>query len=381
MGAERHAAAGRDPHVDADTSAHRILLLHDGELAESRVVFEELGLGFEERLGAPGAEDPRVLWRLILATPRHALRLDAEPRLLSMHCVAIVPGPGPAPAALEHCFGVDFVVRADAPPATLRLLILHCLYRGPERRAALRVAVGAPVRFRAGLFRRSGILADLSLSGCLLLSGYPARGGQRLRLFLPAGLGGGPALTLEGRVVRARSAPGDALGSAGISVTFEDPTASQSAQLQAIVAGFVGGPGLRPSLHPAPPAEQGRASLEIDDRRIGPRRDYPHRVIALGEQAARVLIGRDLSLGGMRVDPNPDLRVGNALRIAVHGGGVPLVLAARVARDDGPGGLVLEFEGVLPGMAERLRRILASLPAAATCAAGGAGLVVSEILS
>lgn len=84
------------------------------------------------------------------------------------------------------------------------------------------------------------------------------------------------------------------------------------------------------------------------ERRTDARRAYGHRVIALAEDATRVLLGRDISLGGMRVDPNPELGPGDRLRLAIHvrARSEPLVVSARVIRDDGEQGLVLEFQSL-----------------------------------
>ena len=47
----------------------------------------------------------------------------------------------------------------------------------------------------------------------------------------------------------------------------------------------------------------------------------------------------------MRVDPHPDLRVGNDLRVAVHviDGEEAIMLRARVLRDDGARGTALRL--------------------------------------
>src|SRR5690606_26864180 len=98
-------------------------------------------------------------------------------------------------------------------------------------------------------------------------------------------------------------------------------------------------------VEPPPAAEAADAApaAPADERRGSPRRTYGgRRIVALDEEAARVLVGQDLSPGGMRVAPNPALRVGQPLRIALYGspGETPLVLSAEVARDDGERGLV-----------------------------------------
>jgi len=97
-----------------------------------------------------------------------------------------------------------------------------------------------------------------------------------------------------------------------------------------------------------------------------------------------VLLGRDISLGGMRVDPNPAVAVGDELRIALHvrARRKPLVVCARVSRDDGEDGLVLRFGELSPAAEGYLRRMVGFLPILAVRTEGeeGAGVIVSEIL-
>ena len=107
-------------------------------------------------------------------------------------------------------------------------------------------------------------------------------------------------------------------------------------------------------------------------------------MIALGVEAARVLIGCDISLEGMRVDPHPDLSVGDELQIALHvrAREKPLVVRARVTRDDGEQGLVLQFYDLSQSSQAYLRRMVNFLPILAVREEGeeGAGIIISEIL-
>ena len=100
------------------------------------------------------------------------------------------------------------------------------------------------------------------------------------------------------------------------------------------------------------------------------------------EEAARVLVGHDLSAGGMRVAPNPALFVGQQLRVALYGspGETPLVVDARVIRDDGERGLVLHFGTVPESAARYLEKLLDVLPILDGGRSPAPGLVVSEIL-
>ena len=119
------------------------------------------------------------------------------------------------------------------------------------------------------------------------------------------------------------------------------------------------------------------------DRRSNPRHSMDRRVIALGEEANRVLMGRDISIGGMRVNPNPLLIVGQNVRLAIHVGDreIPLVVTARVHRDDGERGIVLRFHGLEPEAARTLNQMLEILPVIEPGAKAESGMIVSEILA
>ena len=64
------------------------------------------------------------------------------------------------------------------------------------------------------------------------------------------------------------------------------------------------------------------AAPEADgsERRRETRIPYERRIVALGEKAARVLVGRDLSQGGMRIAANDAVDLGDVLRVALHCG-------------------------------------------------------------
>jgi hypothetical protein len=104
--------------------------------------------------------------------------------------------------------------------------------------------------------------------------------------------------------------------------------------------------------------------------------------VALGEEATRVLLGRDISTGGMRVDPNPSLAVGDRLQLALHAGSrsEPMVVHAEVLRDDGEDGLVLRFEQDEEQAGDDLGRLISNLPVQSGGPEENAGLMVSEIV-
>jgi len=103
-------------------------------------------------------------------------------------------------------------------------------------------------------------------------------------------------------------------------------------------------------------------------------------VLATGDGTSHALIGSDLSVGGMRVRPDPTLAVGAKVKLAIYGsaGIPPVLIKAEVTRDDGDDGLVLQFRKVSSGAAAALERLVESLPGSQ----GGVGpdVVVSEVL-
>jgi hypothetical protein len=239
-------------------------------------------------------------------------------------------------------------------------------------------------------------------------------------VYLPDVSAQGRVFPVGGRVVR--EVPGGP-GDPAFAVAFDRLSERTAARLKDAVAAHLEGPAAMPaagaSRAAAPPAEvaapapdgstgiyvgpasrevvrvpaefaQGAAPLEPElpaeldpDRRLVPRRSYAgRRVVALGEEAARVLIGRDLSPGGMRVDPTPALQLGQRFRLALHVSQreTPLVVVAEVARDDGERGLVLRFHDVGEPGVRFLTKMIDALPVLETSNASAERVVVSEIL-
>ena len=105
---------------------------------------------------------------------------------------------------------------------------------------------------------------------------------------------------------------------------------------------------------------------------------------ALAEEAERVLMGREISISGMRVDPSPLLGLGDDVRLAIHAGSQeqPLVVTAKVHRDDGDRGVVLRFHQLDRVASKLLDEVLDELPVIEPSRRdSGAGMIVSEILA
>jgi hypothetical protein len=131
-------------------------------------------------------------------------------------------------------------------------------------------------------------------------------------------------------------------------------------------------------------AQKASASAS-SERRRAPRHAYSRPVLAAAGGAARILIGRDLSSGGMRVAPCANLSVGDALKLVIYGpaGRPPLVIRAVVLRDDADDGCVLHFENVVPKIAAELSEWMRLLPSFSSSTRGEVAAlnsIVSEVV-
>jgi prepilin-type N-terminal cleavage/methylation domain-containing protein len=502
------------------TVADRAVLCQRGsELAEFASLLGELGLSVDVHTGElPTAEVLAGACLVVVAGQRLAegrpVALRSWPRTL-----AVVDDGSKTLAAHLHRIGVAMIIRRPIHPRALRLLLLHELYRGPERRAKKRVLIGHPIRTGGGLFKQSATLLELSRTGARIALANPPKIGSLIQFVLGRELTNAKPIRVRARVVRAIApTSGTRAGESEVGVALLDPVVLAK-PIQAILDRFALGPastgsGLRtsasapaarvapttsaarataaapgapspaspkstpppapmPHLPAATPASAAAAAptappeprrlppsyqpavasgpiataslvsepalpapcpeaeivslrldaadteievletdfdleLELDDedesdaestfdedptrqheaeRRRSARVPYEQRVVALDAQAARVVVGRDLCLGGMRIAANPEIAVGDVLRLALHAGSEtqPLVVLAGVERDDGEDGLVLAFAALTVPQRERLEKILALSGAIQSPAEdqGGEGdsLVVGELLA
>jgi len=382
-------------------SSPAVLLLDDGELGEARTLLEELGADFVHLRGQSGPSPlplPRVL---LIASARRALALAQErvarpPRSGSpLHpwdaarqdrsqgqrpiAMVISREDSPTLRGMLREGQFDVLVRQPVHPTVLRLLVLRALYQGPEKRREERLALGDTVVYRAGPLARNALLADLSRAGCRLISRYGARRGTRIAVELPSD--DGAPLLVEGHVLRSAPASEGARDrEVAIGVAFEALSPSARERLEAIVRRR--GAATPASGSDAEPEESG---ANTGERRRHRRGSYARRVQVLQDQASRVLMGRDLSVSGMRIDPHPGLEVGTDLQLAVYGGPreEPFLLRATVVRAGVEGAVALRFEDVSNAVARRLEALVAALPPVESLndgEAGSLGAVVAEIL-
>ncbi len=364
------------------------LLVHDGELADVRALLASLKLPCTERRSGLASGDLDQAWGLVVTTPQRAplLRFAGRQR---PPCIAICDRDSRTLRNALRRAGIALMVRRPVHPAALRALVLHALYRGPERRRNARVPIGAPVSFRRFLRRRPAVLADLSLGGCRLLTDHPIEAGRGFALLLPPEVAAGRSLGLRARVLRHFSEGKD--GEHVLTAKFEHLGSRKRQLLARTLEAFTEGPAVlshdagsrEPIAAAAPLAPPTPVRTDAPACRPAPRPTGERAAVPLAEQAARVLLGREISISGMRVDRDALLRLGQDVRLAIHVTNLdaPLVVTARVHRDEGDRGMVLRFHALSPEETRQLSALLDSLPAVEPGAgADDSGLVVSELL-
>lgn len=434
-----------------------VLLLDDGELDDVQEMLENMRIPFGRVRGssiAPGMPGPTDL---LIATPR---RIDAVRNVRDDHPegsapvrIVITEEDSNALRAQLRKVGFDYIVRRPVHPEALRLVILHALYTGEERRTEPRVPMGFEITFKSGLIPRKGTLADLSCRGCRLLTRTPLEAGRHLRIRIPEAVGAAEPLVLRGRVIR--SYFDECLGTEGlynVALLFEKVSNEARKEIEWIIEDRSKGPprlnegeergdgdgneiderGIReiparnlqsdPRFEPddfhlpelelsnrstrrdaeekplqsaeteeqpvtalAEPRAPETTPARLHDRRQVRRAAFAAKVPAFGSRALRVLVGRDISVHGMRVEASLDLAVGDRMHLAIYGdpGEEPFLVWATVARDDGEKGMAITFDDLHPLVATQLEKLVAALPAVESLhddEAEAMGTVIGEIL-
>jgi hypothetical protein len=368
-----------------------VLIVDDGELDDVRDILADLGAEFALLRGGAIPDKLPPPSRIFVATPRRALLAqhwkpkDGEPGPL---CVGIVAEDSNTLRSMLRRLGFQLLIRRPVNPYALRLLLLRALYAGEERRVEDRVPIGAPVAYRAGLRRRTGTIAELSRRGGRLLTEAPPPAGSRitLQLLVP---GSDRSLALRARVIRASE---ETVAGAQHAVAFSFEERERAADVQRLLQHYKSGPArleaeIEADLHDVEDEPRFPLAAPSSDaeRRKHERVVFRREVIGLSEEAATVLMGHDLSIGGMRVEGSPDLEVGKKLKLAVFGAPreEPILVRALVTRAE-DGGYGLQFVDVGAEAASRLEHLVAHLPSVESLEgeeAEGLGTVVTRIVS
>ncbi len=340
-----------------------VLVLDDGELGHVRELLDELGTHFDHfenpDLGTPLPEPEHLLATTARRAEAHQYRRGVS--TLTQRAVWIVflakeDQLDQRPLRLK---GFDLLVREPVHPVALRLLLLRALYSGDDKRRVRREAFGYQVEFRSEEAAGSGTLTDLSARGCRLFTQQAPGKEETVWIRIPGEVAGGEPLELPGTVLRTgpATAEGGDEGDTSVGIRFDTLDPELRKRLRAVLIERSSGPAVLPG------SRAGEADEETADaERKHERGSYAGRVMAMSEGAAYALLGLDLSEGGMRVEANPELSVGDHLRLAIHPRTDPFLVEAIVVRYDGERGLALRFEWLEPGAENNLRSLVESLP-------------------
>jgi len=376
-----------------------VLVLDDGELEDIQLMLQEMKIPFARIRGGAvvaGTQPPRDL---LIATPRRidAVRVAVGAAIDPPIRVMVVNEDSNALRSQLRRSGFDYLVRRPVHAEALRLMLLHCCYKGEERRREPRVVVGVGVSYRAGLMSRDATLVDLSSRGCRLLSEHRVELGKRIAVQIPEALDdGGDLLELPARVVHVAETSANGVDGFWLGCSFDKLDELTQHAIALIIEDHAQGPAtLRTGRASAPastPEPRAKAlapaddrAVAVDDRRRERRAAYSQTIPAFGERALRVLVGRDLSAGGMRVERHSDLWLGDHLQLAIYGdaGEEPMLIWGRVERSDGDDGLVVRFDPLDEPTQARLERLVANLPSVESLQGSEAdalGTVLGEIL-
>jgi hypothetical protein len=366
------------------------LIVDDGELDDVRETLAELEVEFALLRGGAIPDKLAPPSRLFIATPRRALIAQAwkkpkagDPQPLR---VGIVAEDSNTLRTMLRRLGFHLLIRRPVNMYALRLILLRAIYEGEERRVEDRVPIGAPFAFRTGFQRRPGLVAELSQRGGRLLSAHPPRPGSRITLQLEVP-GTQRKLSLRARVVRSDDEP---LSDGTHTAAFTFDGSEHSPDLDRVLQHYRSGPAQLVTEFDEPRDVEADSRLPLAapssdaERRKHERFVFRSEVIGLSEEAATVLVGHDLSIGGMRVTGARGLEPGLRLRLAVFGAPneEPILVRGEVVRNEA-GALGLRFVDVGAEAAARLERLVAHLPSVESLdldEADGLGAVVTRIV-
>jgi hypothetical protein len=373
------------------------LLLDDGELGCVRSVLARLGVEFEHHTGYEGAAGvfrPRQL--LVTSVKRAGFvseleTLDGEdcnPIWVCAHNQDFLPM-----RERLRGLGAHYLITSALAPETMRLFFLQVLHRGLEWRHNPRLQVLKAVHYRIGAVYGSGQLEEISREGCRVVSEEPALTGADAAVCLPLELSSGKRLWLGGHVAHC-SAEAERSGGEGFSVivVFRNLEPEAQACIDAILAGRNLGTRIThlypplmetrdPATSPARPAPDAEAA---GAKRRDSRRRYQSKLMVLDEDSPRVVLGRDLSVTGIRLAAHPSLSVGAHVSIVLYGdaGDDPLLVAAEVVREDA-GGFGLNFDSLTPEQRTWIGQVVERLPPIQSLAGdrSSGGRIVSKLVS
>ncbi|MBW2714182.1 MAG: PilZ domain-containing protein [Deltaproteobacteria bacterium] len=147
--------------------------------------------------------------------------------------------------------------------------------------------------------------------------------------------------------------------------------------------------GARPEVNWAALSDSNKPDEDEDEpefeRRSTPRKNYGEELWRNKGASHQSLIGKNLSLGGMRIEPRSGLVLGDTLRLAFFAAGEdePFTISARVTRHDAKDGTALQFDPMSAELEAMLEQLITGLPPVEVLQDGESeamGAVLAEIL-
>jgi hypothetical protein len=335
----------------------RVALLDDGELDDVRATLRTLGVAHCDARRATIGEAVPILF----STPPHARALASGSGEAPPHHLHAVIGTG-AETSGAPC---DVELVRPIESSVLRLLTRRTdLAASQERRLSTRVALGTPVWVSVGDDRREVTISRISIGGCGLISPALLRTGARVEIELPPELSAPRRLVLSGEVLGSRELSTGDGNTFDVSVAFRSLDLVDRVTLRALMARHAIDfrPATEGSSRRGDRGLRERASTPARDRRRAQRRRFQQRVIGVKDGLALVLLARDLSSGGIRVEWNERIVEGDALKVAVFAfDTAPLLAPAVVERGDDADGWFLRFAALDEAVEDRLAALIESL--------------------
>jgi hypothetical protein len=389
------------------SSRPKVLVLDDGDLGRIRQALAKSKVDLEHQQGEVLVDDLEGPYDAVFATVKRTLAFEGSVDLTTLPGKPVwvaVHGQDFLPLRVRlRKMGVSFLIQTSVGAEALQLFLMYTIHQGRDKRGTPRLPVGLEVTCReedGDPFQAN--LLDISQDGCRLVSDHPVLPGAVVAVDLPAELSAGEEYTLSGPIQRAEPLRKSARSLLTVSFEHLDPESLKL--VEAILAGKVIGtvvtrlgeelaeetapttviPKPAPKTTPAPPkpAEPRSKSAAPRPKSATPRPQpaeprpepqkpkrqrrvvYSREVTALMGGSQFVVLARDLSIGGMRGEPLPELQIGTKLELAIYGpsGAEPVLVQAVVARDDGPAGTIFHFASIPSGERTRLEQIVARAP-------------------
>ncbi len=133
-----------------DSPSGEILLIHDGELADVHELLDRLDVSFREEASQTISVGAYLGAGLVISTPTYLLERLRDGEAGGPERIVVMEGNSRTLRSMLARGSIEWIVCRPVHPIALRLLIVHCIYRGPEKRKTRRVSVGAEVRIQTG---------------------------------------------------------------------------------------------------------------------------------------------------------------------------------------------------------------------------------------